>query len=344
MLPEDESLLDAINAAIPTGDAPEEEVEAEEEVIPEGEEAETEETPEGEDAAEAEAEEGEGEEEAEVEEESEEAAAAAKAAKPAKEADPVNDPLPRGTLQSTAERFKHVVDKLKEQTAARETIQTQHDELISEITNSGMGGQEFGYMLEYASGVNSGTYEGLTKARAILMKELAGVSAALGEPLPGEDPLKGHTDLVAEVNTKTLTPERAIEIAKQRNRDAAQTKLGQVRHNTQQSAQATAQATAAGKAAMTALGKELAAKDGPAEYARKAGLVVGMLKETLPNLSPKLWVRAFKTAYDQVPKAAAKAPVKLASKNQPLRGNKVPSGSSAKQPKNLRQAIDAAFE
>jgi hypothetical protein len=68
-----------------------------------------------------------------------------------------------------------------------------------------------------------------------------------------------------------------------------------------------------------------------------------MLKDTLPDLHPSKWVKAFKAAYAQVP-AAQKAPAKLVSKNQPLRGNKVPAGQSSKEPKNMREAINAAFE
>lgn len=352
---EGESLFDAINAAIPSENAPEGD-EPEQEEVAEGEEVEGEETPDGEE--EAEGEEGgegeaEGEEDADGEEEADdedpEAAAAAKAPKtPAKEPDPINDPLPRGTLQSTADRFKHVVDKLKEQTAARETAETQYNELVEEITGAGMDGTTFGYMLEYARGVNSNTYEGLQKSYQILMKELQGVAAALGEPLPGEDVLKGHADLAAEVAAKTLTQERALEIAKQRNRAAAQTKLTQGQQHSQQSAQQQQQAVATGKQSLTALGKELAAKDGVKEYTRKAALVVAMLKDVLPNVSPKLWAKTFRNAYDKVPAAPkAAAPAgggKKLVKPQPLRGNKVPSGQSSKAPKTLRQAIDVAFE
>jgi hypothetical protein len=186
----------------------------------------------------------------------------------------------------------------------------------------------------------------LTRARAILMKELEGVSAALGEPLPGQNPLKGHDDLVAEVNAKTLTPERAIEIAAQRNRAAAQTRLGQHQQNTQQTQAQAQQAQEQGRASLTTLGKELAAKDGAAEYTRKARIVVDMLQEVIPNLPPKQWVTAFRTAYAKVPAAPkAVAAAKPGLKPQPLRGNKVPAGGGgAKQPKNLREAINVAFE
>jgi hypothetical protein len=338
---EGESLLDAINAGIPSGDEPQEEVETEEEA-PEGEQPEGDEPveeAEGEEDAEGEADEGEEGDDPE--------AAAAAAAKTQKEADPINDPLPRGTLQSTAERFKHVVEKLKEQTAARETVQTQYDELIGEISGAGMDGNTFGHMLEYARGVNGGSYEGLRKSWTILQNEMKALAEALGEPMPGEDILKNYPDLLQEVNGKLITPERAAEIARQRNRDAAQAKLGQAKQTTQQSAAQQAQAVTAGKAALTALGKELAGKDGPAEYRRKAGLVVGMLRSTFQHLPPAQWAKAFRAAYAQVPaapKAAVKLGVKPGDKPQPLRGNKVPSGQSSKSPKTLLEAIGGAFE
>ncbi len=62
-------------------------------------------------------------------------------------------------------------------------------------------------------------------------------------------------------------------------------------------------------------------------------------------LPPKLWAKAFRAAYDQVPAVAkTAAPAKPGAKPQPLRGNKVPSGNSSKQPKNLFDAIGPAFE
>lgn len=346
MPPEVTSLLDAINAGIPT-EEPEQELteveDAEEAETPEGGEAEA---PEGEEVEALE-----GDEEAEGEEaaDGEAAAAALAAKKPVKDPDPINDPLPKGTLQSTSERFKHVVDKLKEQTSARETIEKEHSELIGHITGAGMGAQEFNIMLEYASNVNGNTYEGLTKAKAILLRELAGVSKALGEPQHGQDPLTGHDDLVKEVNAKTLTPERAMEIAAQRNRAAAQTRLGQAGDQRVQTAQQAKAEQNAGTAAITALGKELATKDGTAEYRRKAQLVVDMLAEVMPKIPPNQWASTFRAAYAKVPaaRAAPAAGGKSGAKPQPqpLRGNKIPAGGGglAKQPKNLREAIDGAF-
>lgn len=340
---EGESLLDAVNAAIPSEDPPEgdetEQELPEGEEAPEGEDADGDETPEGDEGDEdAEGDDADGEETEEGEE--------PPPKKPAKEVDPINDPLPKGTLQSTSERFKVVVDKLKEQTTAREAVESQYNELIGEITGTGMNADSYSIMLEYARGVNSGDPVALRKSYDILMQELNVVAKALGEPLPGQNPLEGHADLIAAVDAKTLDPKIAIETALHRNRTAAAAKLQTVYAGRTQSQQQSAQAQAQGRAALTQLGKELAAADGPAEYKRKAGLVVGMLQATLPNLPPNLWVKAFRTAYAQVPKAAPVARQAVPGKKapQPMRGNKVPSGSNAKKPKNLYEAINGAFE
>lgn len=349
MTNEDETLLGALTAGLES-EEPTEEVETEEE-LPEGEE-----TPEGEKAEE---ETPEGEEEADGEKIDEEdldaedaaaKAAAVAAKKPAKEADPINDPLPKGTLQSTSDRFKVVVGKLKEETTRADTATANYDEIIGEITGAGMNADSYGIMLEYARGVNSGDPVAMRKSYDILMHELKGLATALGEPLPGTNPLEGHADLIAAVNEKKIDPALAIETAVNRNRAAAQTKLQAANATRTQTQQQQTHAQAQGRAALTTLGKQLAATDGVAEYRRKAGIVVAMLQQTLPNLPPNKWASAFKFAYDKVPAAAAPAAkagagkVPGAKKPQPLRGNKVPSGGNTKQPKSLMEAIGPAFE
>jgi hypothetical protein len=203
-------------------------------------------------------------------------------------------------------------------------------------------------MLEYARGVNSGSYDGMKRSYDILMNELTNLATALGEPLPGRNPLEGHPDLIAAVDAKQVTPALAVETAMARNRTAAAQKIGQQRSNVNQTQAQVQQATNSAKAGLTDLGKQLAQQDGVAEYRRKAGIVVGMLQEAFRDtIPPQKWVAMFKKAYDQLPKAApAVAAVKKPAipANQPMRGNKRPSGDSSKQPKSMLEAISAAFE
>lgn len=346
-----------------TGDDTNNEPEVEEtEETPEGEEApegddapEGEEGPEGEDDADEEEAEGEETEEEEAEgdeaEEGEEGEVAegAPGAKAKKAADPINDPLPKGTLESTRERFQHVVGQLKEQTARADTAEQNLDELVTRIRDSGMDADKYGVMLSYAAGVNSGDPVQMKRSYDILMSELTNLATALGEPLPGKNPLEGHADLIKEVEEKKLDPARAIEIAITRNRQAASQKLLAARQNNEQGTQAYQAAVQKSVQDFTSLGRTLAAKDGKDEYVRKAKMVTDMFQEAIMALPPAQRVAAFKKAYDKVPaapkqtlmpKTGAKPGVPAKKGATPLRGNKRPSGNSTqKQPKNLLTAM-----
>lgn len=350
---EGESLHDQLMAGL-AGNSGETEPETEEET-PEGEETteeevapEDEETPEGEETTEEEPEGEENAEDDETEEEgAEEAPEGGKKAAPKKDADPINDPLPKGTLESTRERFQHVVGQLKEQTSRAETAESNLDEIVSKIQEAGMGAEQYGMMLHYAAGVNSGDPVQMKRSYDFLMQELTALGTALGEPLPGKNPLEGHADLIKEVEEKKLDPARAVEIALTRNRAAAHQKLQAARNSTQQGDAAFQQAVQRSVTEFTALGKTLAAKDGAEEYKRKAKFVVDAFQESIMELPPNKRVAAFKRAYDKVPAAPKPQPKPGAGKVPgakkgitPLRGNKRPSGNStAKAPKNLLDAM-----
>lgn len=348
---EENDLLGAINAAIPSAPADEELPETEappegeetEETPPEGEE--TEETPEGEEPeGEEEAEGEEGEEEPELDENGQPVQK-----KVAKDFDPMKDPLPKGTLQRTVESFERLRNVVKEERTKVDTLTTQletttknHNELVGAITGAGLNGEAFSTMLSYASWYNSPNFEDKRKAYNFLVGELKALAADIGEAVPGTDPLKGHDDLAQEVQAQKLTPERAREIAMERNRrTAAEThnqRYGAQLQDSQRMQQARQQATQD----LTSLGKELAGKDGVAEYQRKAQLVLKEMKDDIMALPPARWASAFKKAYALVPNAPAKPKAKPAM--QPLRGNRVPAGASGKQPKSLQDAVFGAFE
>lgn len=328
----------------------------------EGEEAEGAEGAEGE---EAEGEEGAEGEEAEGEEAGEEGAEGAPGAKKpaAKEPDVLNDPIPKGTLIPTQKRVEKLIGMVKERDTAaatlvaeRDTAITERDEIIGAITDSGMDANKFGVLLDYARCFNSGVPEEMENAYQILVGELKVLATALGKPVPGVNPLAAHPDLVKLVDEKKLTPELALETAMNRNRDAAYGKLRQAQSTRTTSVNNDKAAQAAGTEALGKVGKELLAQDGKAEYTRKAQIAVDMLKDTMPNINPKLWAATFKNVYSKIPAAAkapapnggkpngAKPPVKKGAPPQPLRGNKRPSGNSAKgAPKTLLDAVKGAF-
>lgn len=358
MSTEADDMLAAISGAItPDTDTPAQEVEVEEQETDLVNGSEGADEAEADEQAEEETEAGEG-----SDEEKAAAEAAAQVAKPgekAKKPDPINDPLPKGTLQSTNERFQHVVGKLKEVTTERDTFKTQyenvtqkHNELIDTITGTGLDGDTFSSMLTYAQNFNSRDPVKLEQAYSFALQEVTTLAKLLGKPAPGENPLAGFPDLVEAVEKKTMTPEGAIEVASSRRATAARAQLQQGQQATeQQRAQAQAQNDAA-KAALTALGNELATKDGVEVYkAKVAALMASVdpqtqqpyIKTALSQTPPALRANVFRTMYNAVvlPKKAAPAAAKPGQ--QPLRGNKQPSGNGQAAPKSLLDAVSAGI-
>lgn len=353
-----DDLLGAITGALdnpPEGgekdlgeEAPEETVEVEEPVgeADAGEEPEGEEEAEGEEAEEEdEGEEGEEEAEGEIDPKT------GKPKAPAKAADPLNDPLPKGTLQRTNERFAEIREIVKTERAARAqveeqltTVTEQHNELVGMITGAGLDATRFNTMVNYASLFNSPVFEDRQKAYKFLVGELTALAKDLGETPPGVHPLTGHDDLIAEVraNPPTLTMQRAIEMAQQRNRSTA-AEAHRTKHGAQlQERQASETARTAAQAELKTLGQTLAKTDGAAEFSRKANIVLKEMRDEIMALPPARWATAFKKAYNLVPKAAP-AP-KPKPKVQPLRGKSPAGGGGTKQPKTLKEAIFGSFD
>jgi hypothetical protein len=352
-----DDLLGAITGALdnlPEGGDPDlgEENPPEDETPPEGED---ETPPEGEEADE-EAEEEAGEEGADEEAEGEEPPPGelgpdGKPLKPAKDFDPMKDPLPKGTLQRTVDSFNRLRDVVTTERTRAEKAETQltevterHNELVDTITGAGLDGKNFNTMLGYASHFNSPVFEDRQKAYKFLVSELTALAKDLGETPPGVHPLTGHDDLVAEVraNPPTLTLQRAVEIAQQRNREQAKT-AHEAKHGAQLRERQEGQAArGAAQEELRKLGVQLAAKDGKEEFNRKSRIVLKEMHEDIKALPPARWAKAFERAYRLVPSAAPAAKPK--SKNQPLRGKSPAGGGGVKQPKNLKEAIFGAFE
>lgn len=352
-----EDLLGAITGALdnpPDGgeadlgeEAPELEEEAPEGETPEGEE-EAEEPSEGEEEAEEGEEEEEGEE-GEPEEGAEELGPDGKPKKLAKDFDPMKDPLPKGTLQRTVESFERLRGVVKEERTRAEAaetkltaVSTQHNELVDMITGAGLDGARFNTMVTYASLFNSPVFEDREKAYKFLVGELTALAKDLGETPPGVHPLTGHDDLIAEVRATppTLTVQRAVEIAQQRNRANAKQSHTD-RHGAQLAERQTSQAArTAAQGELKTLGQQLQKKDG-ADFNRKAKIVLEKFQKRIMSLPPKEWAGAFKDAYDMVPGAAPKPKPKPGI--QPLRG-KSPAGGGVKTPKTLKDAIFGAFD
>lgn len=257
----------------------------------------------------------------------------------AKTADPVNDPIDPRLGERTQTRVKSLIDMVKE----RDTEVAQGRELFEQISSTGMSPEELGTMLGYARLVHSENIEDKRTAFKFLQGELRGLALQLGETAAGVNMLDDYPDIKEQLEAGTITEKAAQELVLSREHTKANTA-----HNTRQQETAAELQTARtkGVADMDELGETLKGID--PQYAAKAAILIPKLQPVLAKLHPSQWVKKFRDEYKAfklpAPAAGGAAPGAPAGgvKPQPLRPGQ-PSGNSAAQPSNAREAMDAAL-
>jgi hypothetical protein len=214
--------------------------------------------------------------------------------------------------------------------------------LVAAISATGATPEMYSQLLTYSKLVNSDRLEDKRTAYTYLLNELKALGGAIGEVLPGDDPLRGHDDLRTEVAAKTLSPERAAEIARGRNATAAAQTHTQHANSRQESEAQFSRAAEQAKQDLNTLGNKLAADP---DYDRKYAILVPALKPVFAELHPSKWAGAFQRAYNdlKLPAAPVAAPKIVTPTNQPLRANKTPAGGGVAQPKSMHEAVLAGL-
>lgn len=272
--------------------------------------------------------------------------AAAEARKP----DPLNDPLPNALKRETKERINTLIGMVKENTTKLEAVQRDRDDILNAIVETKATPGQYGQALEYLKMVNSPNRADREQALDFMQREIAALARMLGKPVPGVNMLEGHQDLIDEVSTGRLSPERAQEIAGARNAHQFQTLEARANQDHERHTRAQAEARNAGVKALNDLGAQLKAAD-PVAYEAKRAVLVSSLKPVFAKIPPNEWAATFKRAYDALPAPAvprvvpptpiAKSPGTPAGGggNTPLRASN-PAGAAAPAPKSLAEAID----
>ena len=274
----------------------------------------------------------------------------------AKKGDPVNDPIPETLQARTRDRMESLIGLVKEKDAI---LASQHG-ILNAITNTGASPQEFGAMIGYMSWVHSDEPSKLKMARDLLLSELEGVCLKLGEAAPGIDFIAKHPDIQAMVQAGQITQEAANELAITRSRKAAADHKAQVdaERNATETAQTRERDTAI--ANLNALGQQMAKTD--ADYKRKFQIMKDNgIMETLRELPVRQWKDAFLRAYNRIP-AASTPPVKTGQISLPQGRNgngqyngtaparplraKAPAGagSGTRAPASALDAMNSALE
>ncbi len=232
---------------------------------------------------------------------------------------------------------------VKDLTSKHEEVARDRNDLVQYIQDTGATPQQYSQALGYLKLVNSPNRADREQALKVMQGEMTALSQMLGIPVPGVNVLEGHNDLIEEVGSGRLSPQRAAEIAAARNHQAYQQRVDNATQQSQQTAQQQAQMVQQGKQALNVLGQQLQQAN-PQEYAAKYPVLVKQLRPIFAKLHPSLWAQAYRDAYAALPMPAAAitprppVPPTNGTGNTPLRASN-PAGGQRPAPTSLQEAI-----
>jgi hypothetical protein len=261
----------------------------------------------------------------------------------AKAKDALNDPIPKDLKPETQARIRELIKTTKEAQTAATQAGENFNVFVNGLQAAGVTPQQYGETLSWLSLFNSGMSGNQAngeKALEILQAATERLATFLGKPLNVSDPLEQHADLKQAVAQKQLTPEYAREIARTRNQSKFR---GEINTNVQTEAQkqeAARQEEQSARNGLTDFENQMRAKD--PQYEAKKALLVPRLKAVMRNVPFNKWVDTFKAAYAETKVAPAQRRSQVPA-NQPLRGNKQPSGGQTRAAGSMLDAVNGAL-
>lgn len=262
--------------------------------------------------------------------------------------DPLNDPLPNALKRETKERITTLVGMVKEKDSTLQAVTRDRDDLVDSIVATRATPEQYTQALSYLKMVNSPNRADREQALVVMQNEIAALARMLGKPVPGVNMLEGHQDLIDEVATGRLAPERAQEIAASRAAADHQLRVGQAQTNHERTESARAESVSKAKGELNAYGAQLAASD--PNYKAKATILIKSLQPVFNQIHPSHWLDTFKRAYNELPAPARAVPPPATLSrtgatpangggNQPLRANQ-PAGAARPAPTSMAEAIE----
>jgi hypothetical protein len=203
--------------------------------------------------------------------------------------------------------MQSLIGLVKEKDTTLQTVTRDRDELVGMITETRATPEQYGQALGYLKLVNSPNRADREQALGIMQQEVAALARMLGKAVPGVNMLEGHQDLIDEVATGRISPERAQEIAAARARAQFEVRTGEALTQSQQQNEQSAKITAQGVQALNSLEAQLKSTE-PAVYAAKRKVLIESLRPVFKQIHPSQWAATFKRAYDALPAPARPVP------------------------------------
>lgn len=208
---------------------------------------------------------------------------------------------PKGLKERSAKRWEGLVKRTKN----AEGVASEWDRVMRA---TGAPPETIAGAFEIIRLMHSGTDDGLREALKRIENQRAAIARNLGEEVPGVDLLVEHADLQKEVDGMTLTRERALEIARGRNK-AKRDQDHQAAVRTQDETK-TRRDSAVGKAKVDLAKRqeELTTNDLDFEPKYHYMMKSGIFDDIAKSFPPEKWLERFNLEYGRIPKEVLKAP------------------------------------
>ena len=267
----------------------------------------------------------------------------AKSAEAKKPADALNDPIPKELKAETRERMKTLITTAKEAQAQATQATENFNVFVNGLQAAGVTPDQYGETLSYLSLFNKalqGDQKAGDAALEIMQEHVEKLATFLGKDFAVADPLSRHADLKEAVQKGQISQQYARELARTRNSQGFRGEIASNANRMTQQQQEFQQAQTAARTELNTLEAQLKASD--PQYEAKKALIVPILKPIMAQLPPQQWKQAFQQAYAQA-KVAAPVARPAVPKNQPMRGNKMPSGGSTPAAGSALDAMNEAL-
>lgn len=237
---------------------------------------------------------------------------------PEAEEDPTK--MPEGLGPKAQERFQKLANSVKERDEQIGSLSEQVRYVKETFQQHAVKPEQFEQAVGVIGAINRGDFQGALK---IIDQQRQYIALAMGQALPGSDPLAGFTDLRERVDGLQISEQDAIRLAQLQSQEQARTQRAQQEAMQQQQTQAHQAQVLDAQGKVEDFCKRMQSSD--LDYKAIEAQLVPELGNLLQGVPPAAWARIVETQYRLLKQTAGAARVRSTQQQNPLR----PTGTAS---------------
>lgn len=256
--------------------------------------------------------------------------------------DPINDPIPKGLKQETADRMRTLVKTAKELTVERDAVKNEFATIVNGIQATGATPEQYGEILSWVSLFNSPNIDAKKQAYQLVEDVAARMALQLGIERNIGDSVNNYPDIKEALAKGQITPVHAKELARTRDQNKFATQVRTHTQTQEQQQQAALKERNDARTALNTMEANLKATD--PLYERKRAHLVPILKPLFKTMRPSQWPGAFQEAYKNV-RLQRNVPANAGAKpkGSGMRPKGAGGGGKSAQPSSALEAMNGAL-